>query len=318
MVVVLSCVTILVAFAVMWLKQRMSGSEMQGSLVFAKTYDRGHDIDRIVINTPRDMVELKQKNSYWYVANKGNYWADFKLMHQFLNSINQSVYSIKLPYDETQEKENYLLNPLDTKENPGLLIETFVKDELQDRIIIGTADENELYYFAKRPDKREIWLIDNNFDLPVWASQWLLSPLLSVSEDSIEEVKSEKVYAKRENAGEKFFDEKMKYVNVEQVLKVFNNLVAVDVLPKKDFDVSRLELAKNVQFELMTFYGLKFICTIYYGERSGMWVNIKLSTTPLPITQVNDYIKDNSFLYDGWYFRISPVQEAILRNFFLM
>ena len=58
--------------------------------------------------------------------------------------------------------------------------------------------------------------------------------------------------------------------------------------------------------------------TLYYNNQNDIWFSIKLLTTPLPMKIVNDYIKDNSFLYDDWYFKASSEQGHILRDFRLM
>ena len=79
-----------------------------------------------------------------------------------------------------------------------------------------------------------------------------------------------------------------------------------------------LTIKKEKQFEIETFYGLKFILNLYIDGNNIGWINIKLSKTPLPIASVNDYIRDNSFLYDGWFFALYPSHTKILENFNLI
>ena len=57
---------------------------------------------------------------------------------------------------------------------------------------------------------------------------------------------------------------------------------------------------------------------LYYSDTNKVWCKIKLSSTSLPLYVINDYINDNKFLYDGWYFEISPEQGHILRDFRLL
>ena len=64
--------------------------------------------------------------------------------------------------------------------------------------------------------------------------------------------------------------------------------------------------------EIITFQGLVFYLDFYNNEHNEEWLHITLSTTPLPMSIVNDYIKDNKFLYEGWYFRLSPETSKIL------
>ena len=69
---------------------------------------------------------------------------------------------------------------------------------------------------------------------------------------------------------------------------------------------------------ITTFFGLVFDINLYYQDNNKVWCSIKLSTTSLPLSVVNDYINDNKFLYDDWFFEISSDQGHILRDFRLM
>lgn len=289
--------------------------KIQGKLVFAQSYNLGDKIDKVIIKTTEDEIELKQKNSFWYVASKGNYYADFKLLNRFFTSMNNSVYSIKLPYDENVLKEGYLLNPLDSKDDSGMLIKTYVGDDLIDEVIVGLPSENGNYFFAKRPDVREIWLIDGDFNLPIEGKDWLLYPIFSVVKDSIEKVQLGDDFVTRDIQSAYFINKDGREIDLDQLLRVMSGVRASNSLRENDFVKDKMN---EKVIELTTFYGLVITCKVYSNDDNKTWLNIKLSTTALPKSAVNDYIKDNGFLYDGWYFEITPEQGSILRNFRLI
>lgn len=303
--------------AVFWQANR-NDAKLQGKLVFAKTFDLGHKFNRIVITTAEGVTDLRQDDSYWRIENSGNYYADFWLMHQFLDTMNKSTYTIKLPYSEQVVRQRYLVNPEIEKEDSGLLIRTYFDDELLDEVIVGLPDENQMYFFARTLQRNDIWLINGAFNLPVLPQYWLVRPVLSVSPKTVEVVEIDEVSVQREIEGRPFYNNQRMMVSVEALLNVLGNVTATDVADEAQFKQKGFDALSLRNIKIVTFYGLEFNCRLYYNGEGRFWLNVKLSTTPLPMTGVNDYIRDNSFLYEGWYFELSPQQGHILRDFRLI
>ena len=69
-VAVVFVVTVVTIVSMMIVKS----NEMQGKLVFASTYDDGENVDKIVITTAEDVIELNQNDSFWTVKNKDGYF----------------------------------------------------------------------------------------------------------------------------------------------------------------------------------------------------------------------------------------------------
>lgn len=310
-VIIAAIVAVVAVWAVIDWSIKQEAVKLQGKLVFADTFDLGDRVNKIIITTPSDVIELYQKKSFWYILNKGGYFADFELMHVFLSAINKSIYSVRLPYDEKNMTEKHLLNPLKNKKNGGVLIQTYIDEKMLDEIIIGLPDRNGKYFFARNPQSKEIWLIDGNFNLPIKAKDWLLHPVLSIPLMAVEKVTIDNKYVQRKNKNSYFVTEKGNTVNINSLLNVLSAVIIIDA--KNEFN----HKAYNERvIDVITFYGLEVICKIYY-DKEEVWVNINLTTTSLPMKQVNNYIRDNRFLYDGWFFRISPEQAHILRDFYL-
>ena len=172
--------------ALIYLYVWTNDSKLNGKLVFAKTYNVGTSIDKIELQSAEETVTLLQKDSYWLVENKNNYYADFLLVNMLLDAINKSIYSIRFPYDEKTVNEKFLNNPAKTKENSGILIKTYAKDKLIDEIIVGIPDESKNYYFSRNLQDDNIWLISEKFNFPLYARDWIVRPILTVPQKQIE------------------------------------------------------------------------------------------------------------------------------------
>ena len=287
-------------------------AQQQGKLVFASTYNQGHLVDRIELITAQDKVVLHQENSYWKVANKGNYFADFDMMHLFLSSMNQSVYSVKLPSDNKSIKDQNLNNPLDQKDHSGMLIKTYIGNYLLDEVIVGNSVDGGKYYAVRVPDSKNIWLTNGTFSLPSQPEDWLLRSLVSIPSEAIESISVNDKEIHRFQSQGSFFDEEGRLVSTDILLNVLQSVNVFDVLPEEDFN-GKVSFEKIDEFSVTTSYGLKFVF-LFYTVEEDLWFEVRLETTSLPMTVVNNFIEENSFLYDGWYFKALPEQAFVFRN----
>lgn len=290
-----------------------NASQKQGQLVFAETFDRGAQVDKIKITAAEGTITLVQKNSYWFVVEKGLYYADFATLQKLLTSLNQSVYAVKFPLTESILEEGFLLEPESGEQKSGLLIQTYIGDEMLDEMIVGKADKSGNYYFARNPKEQDVWLIDGDFALPVLADQWLLRPILAIPEKTIESISIDGKTASREKDVLRFETSDGAKASVFPLVEVFKKLIINNALTADVFETQKNKNFDTRSLEITTFFGLKFDCVLYVSDNE-MWIKINLTTTPLPKSSVNDYIKETRFLYDGWYFSISPEQQRILRH----
>ena len=310
---------LLFVVAIVYLIIWNNDNKLYGKLAFSDTYNRGELIDKIVLQSTEETVVLLQKNNYWLLENKNNYYADFTMVHKFLNSFNNSIYSVRIPYNKELADEKYLNNPENYEKNSGILIRTYIKDELVDEMIVGLPAEDKNYYFARNFKDNNIWLISGNFDLPLYAKDWILRPLFAVLTKKIESITIDGETITTENEFTPFYNKKGEVVKVDLLSKVLSGIYVVDALDKEKFSkiLAQNKDIKNKKMNVVTSYGLIVDFDIYYNDKQ-LWSNIKLSTSSLPLSVINDYIKDSNFLYDGWYFEISPEQGHILRYFNFM
>lgn len=291
-----------------------NAAQKQGQMVFAETFDKGTQIDTVKITTAQGIITLNQKDSFWFVKERGNYYADFATLQKLLMSLNQSVYAVQLPLTDEILKQGYLFLPQEDDAHAGMLIQTYIGENLVDEMIVGTADKSGNYFFARHPNENAVWLIDGDFKLPIISEQWILRPILSIPENSIEQITIDGKTIAREKGLERFEDSRGMKVDAQALMTVLKGLFADDALNKESFEKTKTDGKTKHQIEITTFFGLKFDCTVYETP-SEMWIKINLTTTPLPKSVVSDYIKETRFLYDEWYFSVSPSQQKILRYF---
>ena len=292
-----------------------NNNKLHGKLVFTETFNKGNDIDKIELLTSEEKVVLNQKNSYWTVENRNNYYADFTMINTLLNSLNKSIYSIRFPYVEETEKNKYLKNPAKVKENSGILIRTFVNDKKIDEIIVGLSDESKNYHFARNLKDDNIWLISESFNLPIYSKDWILRPIVSIPIKNTEIIQIDDKQINRLDEFTPFYNQKGEVINIDVLEDVLSMLYAVDAIPQAEFEKNIINKTQKRSVRISTFIGLIFELDIFSSDDKKVWCKIKLSSTSLPMRVVNDYINDNKFLNDGWYFEISNEQGHIIRDF---
>ena len=306
--------SLLFVVCIIYLFAWSNNNKMQGKLVFSETYNKGLLIDKIELVSSEDTVVISHKNNYWVLENKNDYYADFRLVSSLLNSINKSIYSIKFPFNQETADKKLLNNPAKDEKNSGILIRTFIKNEKVDEIIVGLADESENYYFSRNLKDDNIWLISENFNFPVYSRDWIIRPIISLPAKQIEIVQIDDKQVNRLSEHTLFYDEKGMVTNIDVLTDVLSGLFVVNAVKNEQFETIKSDDMKFKNIKFTTFFGLVLDLDLYSNDKK-VWCKIKLSTTTLPMTVVNDYINDNKFLYEDWYFEVSPSQGHILRDF---
>ena len=313
--VVASLCTLGVVVGIIYLAVWNNDNKLQGKLVFSDTFNKGIIIDRIELQTTEETVVLLQNNSYWTVENRNNYYADYVTLNVLLNALNKSIYSVKFPYVEDLANEKCLKNPAEFEQNSGMLIRTFAKGEKIDEIIVGLADESKTHHFARNLKDDNIWLISESFNLPIYSKDWILRPIVSIPIKNTEIIQIDDKQINRLDEFTPFYNQKGEVINIDVLEDVLSMLYAVDAIPQAEFEKNIINKTQKRSVRISTFIGLIFELDIFSSDDKKVWCKIKLSSTSLPMKTVNDYINDNKFLYDGWYFEISNEQGHIIRDF---
>lgn len=293
-------------------------TKMQGKLVFEASYDKGKDINRIVITSKESVVNLKQENGHWQVSDYNDYYADFEHIKSFLDTINSSNYIAYVSSDNAKIKGFYLSDPRKDKETSGILIQTFIDNKEIDSVIVGFKNKEKNYFIARRSDSQSIWLIDGNYDIPTVSKEWLPSYIIKFSDEIVSSIQIDDKYISRRMAMENFQDRLGINVNADWLLHTLTSLEARDMMPKTTFQQKFSQLKPSKVYKINTFYGLIIELSLYNVDNKDIWGYVNLLTDNLVHHQVGDYIRDNNFLYNGWYFKLSPMQKDFLMNYRLL
>lgn len=319
--IVISCVVIgvILVSSVLGFILWKQGAIKQGRLVFAESYDAGNKVNHIIITTVDDTISLRQVDGYWRLSKYNGYYADFGVIKNFFETLNSSAYLVKIPNGDKRIRDFLLLNPVENQSSDtGTLIQTYADDVLLDSVIVGIRDVEKGYFLARHSNSDEVWLVGGNYDFPKEAKFWLPSPILEIPLSAVEMLGIDGHLISRQIAIEDFRDRVGLTVNVSWLFHNLSSLDIDDAMPE-DMFMSNFPNAKLAKiYDISTFYGLRFELDFYEENDNQIWLNIKLSKDAVALSAINDYIKDNYFLYDGWYFKISPRQKDFLMNYKLL
>lgn len=284
-------------------------AQSQGTLVFSESFKNGGELNKIAIENKENTITLELKDNLWRVREAGGYYANTYLLNALLSDFNASSFFSRRENTPQALKDFALDAP-----RSGTRISTYKGGQKFDSVVIGKAAENRLYHFA-RLENDEIWLISGRFELPAETYSWLLQPVLELPDSLIETIRfyknGEVINIGRHRPEQSFSDDAGRHITAKTLTNLLSHLTVDDVSDSADFDKEKFMPSQRM--EIITFQGLVFYLDFYENAaQDEIWVQITLSTTPLPMSVVNDYIKDNRFLYDGWYFKLPPATKGIL------
>lgn len=286
--------------------------EISGKLVFAQSVEKGLELNKLVLKTPENIITFELDNNFWRVKEADYYYANIEFLNNLFININNSRYYGQLPYSPA----NILNAGLD--DEAGVSIETYSDNKLLDSFIVGRIVQDGLYSFIKPTNKDEIWLAEEAFELPHDIASWLQQPLITYPNDFIEQVSViDSTYFNTATRADKiypFFDKDKNIVNPQALLERFNFLTFKKVVKASNFDEKSMPNHRKII--LTTFSGLITKVDLFYDD-VNYWIKISFSTTNLPTAAVNAYIKDNAFLYDGWYFQLPTSTGKVFSKFIL-
>ena len=270
------------------------GNDVKGALVFAESYNAGTKVDRIEVGNQQNKITLVLENGGWRVAEADYYYAHPGFVAALLEDLNQArLY-------RPQEKEPQ-------PEKGWTSIKVFAGNKLLNSVEVGDKTPNQRYNYLKR-DAQGGWLVEGKFQLPRRLYSWMQQPLTAFPPSLFEAVEivenGESRQAKRESELQEFLDAEGRHLKMTNLLQVFEFLNARGAQAAQNFDDSVHQKLRKIV--LTTFSGMVITADLYQDAEKNYWLKLSFSTTHLPTVYVNDYIKENSYLYEGWYFKISP------------
>lgn len=280
--------------------------QSHGQLVFAKTYAQGVDLDKIIISSDEGDVTLLHEDNFWVVKEADYYYANIELINILIQDINNSTYY--------SHQQNTSQNLQDTGIDKGVRVRTYSNNTLLNDITVGKEAQNSNYHFVKDNSHNNIWLADGKYDLPTEFYSWIMQPISDIPPEIIEKININNNIISRDNPSMPFITTDKKIVQAGVLLDNASYVVALNVLSAQNFAPELYPEQKTIYFT--TFPGLVVGYHIY-SDGKEYWLNMSLTTTPLPKQYVNAYIKENQIFYDGWYFEIPATQGKILSKTFM-
>lgn len=287
-----------------------------GKNVFQNTLDKGLEFNKIELTTSQGKIVLHLKDNYWRVATGSDYYANMPIINNLFNSINKSTYYSKQQQNPELlaqyglDKKNYASDQQNVAH-----IRTFADNKLLDDILIGKSADNHLYTYAWHPGSPDIWLITGQFTLPQYQYSWFQQPLFNYPSNIIKSVSSDygngTTMAIRLNSDTPFANQEMRPNELKPILAEFNYLIFENVVPSYEFAKETFPMHRRLK--VTTFSGLINTLDIY-SNGTQYWTEINLSASNLTTGNINAYIDDNKFLFDGWVFELAPESGEALFN----
>ncbi len=301
----------IIAFHLHYLSRSIGGNKLFAGIEIS-------GVNQIVLQNTHRTITLQKDEDLWRVREADNYYADFSLIRSLFASIENL--RLKQKYEVTPENlDNFKLHNPEDKLNmsdTGTELSLFDASGKKIRqIIIGIRDsmDNQI---VRLSDKGDIFAVDGVFTLPKELFSWTKQPLVHYNglEISAFEYNGERIERYRD--GGQFMNLKFNrpYLRMElvRILDILTDLKYDKVLSSQEFDDMRYRHEKTLS--VTSFDGLVTDLKLL-TDFEEYWVQIRLSTTTLPSVKVNDYIKNNSFLYEDWWFRLSPDTGRTLFQF---
>ena len=262
-----------------------------GSYLFEKSNEKGTEISKIALDIKGLKITLHYQDKFWRIMEADDYFADLLSINNLVQSINNAKIEI------AAEGKNF------AEPAQSIKIRTYAGEELLDDVTIGKKQNN--FYYAKKANNKDIYLVSGNFDLPKKLQYWLQHPLISLESKNIESIvqisASGKQFAFNPYRRDIFYDINDNKINIKDLTNKFSWLSYKNVKNISKFLSEDEKPQKTIILKIAT--GLIYELRLYEISES-YWLKVKISTDKLPTKAVAAYVKDSSIFYDNWLFEI--------------
>lgn len=298
----IACLSALFAGYVL-MQQNQNHSQTQiGNILFENTVKEGLNINKIVIKSPKMQATLQLEGKFWQVKEADNYFASLLTVNTLFKTLNEA--KIQALLSKNPAELNLALPEQKETPNAGISITTYNGQKMVDNIIIGQRQND--FYAARYADSKQPFLVSGNFDLPDKLYYWLQQPLMMIAAKNVETVITQsetgQQLAFRKEMSTPFYNVQQQPTNIDALLEQFALLTFTSVKTSENTPLKDISPNKTIVIFLES--GLIYGIEVYEIE-GNYWVKINLSTTTLPTKHASDYIKDSSFLYQNWFFKIN-------------
>lgn len=302
--------------ALIWV-YRSGHSQLIGNLVFAETAAEEAQIKEIIIRTPEQSITLVPDNNFWHIKEADYYYANFDIVRSLFKNFQESRFTGKQTATPQLITDFALANPYKETANAGISISIIGSNGHEyNHVIIGKKNSDDITRYMRIPSLPDIFTVSGQFALPDNLASWLQQPLLSLEAKDLQALKVGDIAVSRKEPIQPFivFANKhpVRLAKLDQLQRQIVYLNFDSVISAQNFDDTRYPNRRNLQFT--TFAGLVYQLNLF-SDNQEYWLKLTLSTTALPTTETNDYIKNNAFLYDGWFFKLPESTGRVLYQY---
>ncbi len=236
------------------------------------------------------------------------YYANSLRLEKLFNAFDRAVYSLCMKETGNGADKYGFRN--------GLKIQTYAGEKLLDAYSFGNNDPYNQYRFFRPSGENKICQTETKFDFPQKFYSWLQQPLMQLLESDVREIKiiadngKERLISRTAEFLPLLDTDSSRSVNLQNFFDVTGFLSFTDVLSARNFSE---DTALTGTIDITLFSGLVYKMQLF-RRNDSFWLKVNLSSTALPTAGIGDYIKDNAFLYDGWYFRLSTSKGKVLSD----
>lgn len=301
-IALLACVLAVWACCLLYIENEQRLKSIHGNLLFSSA-EKIENVKKIKIQSTGNQVTIYQDENMWKVVEADNYYADLNLVRLFLERISMARKGNEIPAEEQKDSEWITISLYDAS-NQKL-------DDVQLSNPYHTGAHN-----TRSEDGKKIYATNWAVNIPDMKMSWTNHPLIRFDSIEIKSIENKGKKITRDYKGMPFFyaKDKSRY-NSEKHTKVFDVLTGLwydDVLSSQEFDEKKYP--QQQQLKVTSFDGLETEITLYTDSKE-YWAKINISTNKLPTQEVKNYVANNSFLYEDWWFKLTPEEGKALLLF---
>lgn len=279
----------------------------RGNYFFDLTRNRA-DIAQIKFVFPnQSSIHITKTDDFWRIKEADNYYAAFAKINALVNLIRSTVI---YRADAIHENELALFN------NPLKIISTDSSGNVVDEATIAPLKDGNKYYYALLNNDGFLYQLNSNFELSSHVMDWVQMPLFAFNISHVKRIKTDdfEVYRRFDNENFKDANSSNEYSHLQKFIDNFWYLSATEIKQAAHFDKEKFPQPK--QYSITLFNGIIYEINLY-SLNGDYWISVHLDREGLIKKSSLQQIKENSLLYDDWFFKIDPDKGAIISEFVL-
>ncbi|MFV0626360.1 MAG: hypothetical protein ACK5N8_03295 [Alphaproteobacteria bacterium] len=250
-----------------------------GEYLYSNVISDMSNVKKVLVKVGFEKYNLSLEDDLWRIDNAGGYYASHFVLNNFLTDIYNSQIFSKV--DEVEDK---------MFENPVKIIFFDKDNKVVEKVLVGNRYKNDIYSFVKK--NKVVYVASGVFEFPKELISWIQQPAFAINQNNVLSIK----VLRDGNL------ERTSLKNLPNMVREYLNFTYFDYVMKEgEFDRNQYPQSRIMEAE--TKDGLK-VGYEFLSNENESWVKISLSTNKLPTAKVAEYVKENSFLYEGWFFKV--------------